>query len=250
VEIDGFLTKPVAQPALRAEIVRVMGIAPARDEAPAPAASAAGAMPVEGPLVLVAEDNPVNQRVAIHRLERAGCRVDVAGDGLDAVRMSAATPYAAIFMDVQMPVMDGFAATEAIRKREGEGRRTPIVAVTAYTVAGDEQRCLAAGMDDYLAKPLRAEHVERALARWVFGDQREVLDPTVLESACSDDHEVRGEFVALFLEHSRGELDELRDGGGLLARDQVVGVQTVLVICGQVQDRISDVVDRNDVDRR
>jgi two-component system, sensor histidine kinase and response regulator len=214
VHIDGFLTKPVAQHALRAEIVRVMGIAPAHDEGPAPTVSAVADARADGPLVLVAEDNPVNQRVAIHRLERAGCRVDVANDGLEAVRKSEATRYGAIFMDVQMPVMDGFAATQAIRRREGEGPRTPIVAVTAHTVAGDEERCLAAGMDDYISKPLRAESVERALARWVFSpsdERREVVDLAALETTCAGDNEVRAEFVTLFLEHSRGELDALRE---------------------------------------
>jgi two-component system sensor histidine kinase/response regulator len=228
VEIDGFLTKPVVHNALRTEIVRVMGGAIARDHAPLQASRTRGdeapRREGDGPHVLVAEDNPVNQRVVVGRLESMGCRVDVAGDGRAAVEMSGATPYAAIFMDIQMPVMDGFAATDAIRRREGDERHTPIVAVTAHSLAGDREKCLAAGMDDYLTKPLRAAALERVLARWLFpwtvvqhsdasvpnGATAPVLDPATLEAACGGDRDVRAEFVALFLEHSRGELDELR----------------------------------------
>jgi two-component system sensor histidine kinase/response regulator len=172
VEIDVFLTKPVVHNALRMEIVRVMGGAIARDHAPLQASRTRGdeapRREGDGPHVLVVEDNPVNQRVVVGRLESMGCRVDVAGDGRAAVEMSGATPYAAIFMDIQMPVMDGFAATDAIRLREGDERHTPIVAVTAHSLAGDREKCLAAGMDDYLTKPLRAAALERVLARWLF----------------------------------------------------------------------------------
>src|SRR6185295_10596779 len=98
-------------------------------------------------------------------LERLGCSVDVAVNGAEAVEMSAASDYAAIFMDCQMPVLDGYEATARIREREGGGARVPIVAMTANTMEGDRERCIEAGMDDYLPKPLRVEDLEIALGR-------------------------------------------------------------------------------------
>lgn len=114
------------------------------------------------------EDNPFNQRVARRMLERLGCRVDVAGDGNAAIEMAAATTYDAILMDCQMPGLDGFAATQAIRASERDReRRTPIIAMTALAMAGDQQRCLAAGMDGYVSKPMRGAALRAALAPWL-----------------------------------------------------------------------------------
>ena len=115
--------------------------------------------------VLVAEDNPVNQRVAAAMLARLGMRVDVAGDGREAIDAVATVPYAAVLMDCQMPVMNGYEASAEIRRREGDGRRLPIVALTASALKGDEERCLAAGMDAYLAKPVRLEGLAEVLTR-------------------------------------------------------------------------------------
>lgn len=220
VDIDGFLVKPVVQHALRAEVVRVMGSNAQRGSVPAAPMPAEPRHDGERPRVLVAEDNVVNQRVVVRRLEVLGCSVDVVGDGHQAVEMSARTRYAAIFMDIQMPGLDGYAATGAIRRREGDGPRTSIIAVTAHSMTGDEERCLAVGMDDYVSKPLRSEALAKVLDRWVFrapteapklaGEEPAVLDRSVLDSACGDDPDVRAEFVALFLGHAGGELDDLR----------------------------------------
>ncbi len=121
--------------------------------------------------VLVAEDNMVNQRLAVRLIEAAGCRVDVVANGIEAVEATQRVPYAALFIDCQMPEMDGFEATLEIRRREGTtappGLRLPIIAMTANVLAGDRERCLDAGMDDYVAKPLRREALYAALARWV-----------------------------------------------------------------------------------
>ena len=119
------------------------------------------------PYVLVAEDNVVNQRVAARFLEKLGCRVDLACNGHDALRLSAGRAYDLIFMDCRMPDMDGMAATREIRARERNGRRTPIVALTAHAVTGARAECLDAGMDDFLAKPVRPEEMKRILLRWV-----------------------------------------------------------------------------------
>ncbi|MFN8061159.1 MAG: ATP-binding protein [Vicinamibacterales bacterium] len=116
--------------------------------------------------VLVAEDNPVNLRVAVRLLERAGCRVDVARNGLEAVAAATAatTTYDVIFMDCQMPELDGFDATRRIRALAPH-RRPFIVALTANAIAGDRERCLDAGMDDYLSKPVRPASLEAVLQR-------------------------------------------------------------------------------------
>jgi two-component system sensor histidine kinase/response regulator len=119
------------------------------------------------PLVLVAEDNEVNQLVAVRMLERRGFRVDIAGNGAEAVRAAAERDYDLIFMDCQMPELDGYAATRAIRGHEGETLRVPIVAMTAHSMRGDRERCLAAGMDDFLSKPLDVTAFEAALERWL-----------------------------------------------------------------------------------
>jgi PAS domain S-box-containing protein len=116
--------------------------------------------------VLLAEDNPVNRLIAIRILEKLGCLVDVATNGLEATEMAVHFPYEAIFMDCGMPEMDGYTATREIRLRQPLRSRVPIVAVTAHAVAGAREECLKAGMDDYIAKPIRPADLERALVKW------------------------------------------------------------------------------------
>jgi two-component system sensor histidine kinase/response regulator len=120
-----------------------------------------------GPAILVAEDNVVNQAVAEGMLLRRGHPVQIARDGREAVQAVFDATYAAVFMDCQMPEMDGYEATREIRRREGDGPHIPIIAMTAHSMKGDRERCLAAGMDDYVSKPLRAEALDAVLARWV-----------------------------------------------------------------------------------
>jgi two-component system, sensor histidine kinase and response regulator len=119
------------------------------------------------PLVLVAEDNEVNQLLAMRMLERRGYRVGLVANGREAVDAVAEGGYAMVFMDCQMPELDGYAATREIRAtEENRGVHTPIVAMTANSMSGDRERCLAAGMDDYLSKPLDARAFEETLKRW------------------------------------------------------------------------------------
>jgi signal transduction histidine kinase/ActR/RegA family two-component response regulator len=116
--------------------------------------------------VLVAEDNVINQRVAVRMLERFGCRVDVAANGNEAVEMIQLLPYDLVFMDCEMPDMDGFEATAMIRANERiTGGRLPIIAMTAHAMEGDREKCLAAGMDGYISKPVRMEQLHAALQR-------------------------------------------------------------------------------------
>jgi two-component system, sensor histidine kinase and response regulator len=120
---------------------------------------------VAGP-ILLAEDNAVNQRIATAMLERLGFRVDVVADGIEAVNAAAATTYQVILMDCQLPQMDGFQAAAEIRRWRGASRRTPIIAVTAANGETDQQRCLSAGMNGYLAKPITQRGLAEVLTRW------------------------------------------------------------------------------------
>lgn len=118
--------------------------------------------------VLVAEDNPVNQRVASHMLNKLGYRCDIASNGKEAVEMLAQLPYDLVLMDCQMPEMDGYTATRSIRQREeGGDRHTPIIAMTANAMREDRARCLDAGMDGFIPKPIALEELETAMECWI-----------------------------------------------------------------------------------
>jgi hypothetical protein len=121
----------------------------------------------ERPHLLVVEDNPVNQLVALGILETLGYAADTADDGQEAVEAWRTGAYAAVLMDVQMPRMDGYAATRAIRALEGDGERVPVLAMTAAAVEGEREKCLQAGMDDFLTKPVNPEALGAMLQRWV-----------------------------------------------------------------------------------
>jgi signal transduction histidine kinase/ActR/RegA family two-component response regulator len=131
-------------------------------ERPAPVAKLADG---RAPVILVAEDNPVNQILAARMLERLGYAVELVHDGRQAVAAVDHMRYAAVLMDCQMPELDGYEATEEIRRHEGDGHRTPVIAMTANSMPGDRQKCLAAGMDDYVSKPVRSDQLAEVLAR-------------------------------------------------------------------------------------
>jgi CheY-like chemotaxis protein len=120
--------------------------------------------------VLVAEDNRVNQKLVVRLLEKLGCTVDVAHDGREAVERLQKAEYDLVLMDCQMPEMDGYQATQAIRDRERDsGERIPIIALTANAMEGDRERCLDAGMDDYVTKPVSRKALDAVLAKWSDG---------------------------------------------------------------------------------
>ncbi len=121
---------------------------------------------LRGARILLVEDNHISHRVGRLLLERLGCRVDSATDGAQAVEMALANDYDAVLMDCQMPVLDGLSATREIRARTATSRRVPIIALTAHALESNRRECLAAGMDDYLSKPIDWTEFQRVLARW------------------------------------------------------------------------------------
>ena len=156
----------VERVSLRASAWRRTSLPPRRDSLPVRTSR----MPEPTPRarVLVAEDNVVNQRVAVKLLERYGLRVDVVNNGHEAVEAARVGEYDLVFMDCQMPAMDGYEATRHIRAMESPRvAGVPIVAITANAMAGDRERCLAADMDDYISKPITAKALDELMARWM-----------------------------------------------------------------------------------
>ena len=124
-------------------------------------------LPTPSTRILVADDHSVNQQLAVLMLERLGHHVDVVANGLEAVQAIDQVPYGIIFMDCQMPEMDGYQATQEIRKLEKGRRHTPIIAMTANAMRGDREKCLESGMDDYISKPLKRETLVTILLKWL-----------------------------------------------------------------------------------
>ncbi|MGB0951773.1 MAG: response regulator [Planctomycetota bacterium] len=170
------LRKPIKKNMLRHAVCSTLGIeeiAPEDMAGPQENADAPIDQPetdeihCDGVRILLAEDNLVNQKVAVKHLEKVGCVVEVAGNGQIAVEMFQKGHYDLVFMDCQMPEMDGYEATEVLRQSEGEGEHTPIIAMTANAMVGDREACLAAGMDDYIAKPFSMDDIHKVFREWL-----------------------------------------------------------------------------------
>ncbi len=201
--------------------------------------------------VLLAEDNMINQQVTQGVLHKLGCRVDLAMNGVEAVDAADKNDYDMIFMDCQMPCMDGYEATEKIRSREIKGKnanRIPIVALTANALNGDREECFAAGMDDYISKPFGRQQISKVLERWLPDDQKlflpkghpetvfappkkkeavpEVIDPGALETIRSlqppGTEDLLTKIITLFLEDTPGRLDDLHE---CIQKKDAVGVR-------------------------
>jgi two-component system sensor histidine kinase/response regulator len=181
---------------------------------------AAGALAGDGCRVLVVEDNEINRFAAIRLLSSFGLIVDVAGNGREAITMTGRTEYTAVFMDCQMPDVDGYTATRVIRRREAQtGRHTPIIALTAHALDGDREKCLAAGMDDYLSKPLRRHTIQDVLRRLpefqrpaadgAAEPASELFDPAPLHEIGDPETEVA--LATMFLDQSAERLPAMRE---------------------------------------
>jgi signal transduction histidine kinase/CheY-like chemotaxis protein/HPt (histidine-containing phosphotransfer) domain-containing protein len=181
---DAYLTKPVRHDQLQGCLRMVFGLQQAAGAASVGAGTVGAVTPAlitrhtlaeqrMRPRILVAEDNLVNQKLAVRMLERLGYQPDIVSNGDEALRAFQRETYAAIIMDCQMPVMDGYVATRYIRERERQSPSAtasphiPIIALTANAMQGDRERCKAAGMDDYLSKPVKTDDLGRILQRWV-----------------------------------------------------------------------------------
>jgi signal transduction histidine kinase/CheY-like chemotaxis protein len=181
-----FLNKPVR----RADLLRVLCsiLAPAVPGIDAPTAASSGVGLSLQRRVLVVEDNPINQQVANAMLRSLGVQVTLASNGREAVELVQSRDFDLVLMDCQMPVMDGFQATAAIRGLPlGRGERLPIAAVTANALQGDEQSCLEAGMNDFLPKPFKLAQLQSLLARWLVPAGSASSQHTALESADAQD---------------------------------------------------------------
>ncbi|HNS50842.1 MAG TPA: GAF domain-containing protein [Anaerolineae bacterium] len=172
--VGAFLLKPIKASQLYDALAGLLASRPGTGAKPQAVASQFDAeMGERHPLrILLAEDNAVNQKLALRLLERLGYRADLAANGVEAIRALERQRYDLIFMDIQMPEMDGLDATRQICERWAEGERPRIVAMTANALAEDREACLAAGMDDYLAKPIRVEELVAALSRTWHPDTR------------------------------------------------------------------------------
>jgi two-component system sensor histidine kinase/response regulator len=242
VGIEAYLTKPVRQSHLYDALATVMNkpeedtTAPEEEKQLVTTHSLREAKAQSRVRILVAEDNAVNQKVAVRMLEKLGYRADVAANGLEAVEALSRIPYNAVLMDVQMPEMDGYEATDEIRRREeSEGRRTPVIAMTANAMQGDRAKALEAGMDDYVSKPVKPEELEAVLKRWILEpgtivsvpeegtggasapeDATGSLDRSVLEGLYQlqgeSEPDILDELIELFLDDVPLQLVALREG--------------------------------------
>jgi CheY-like chemotaxis protein len=165
--IQGYLTKPIKRSVLLEGIKAALGSPTAPESSPSLVTSHSLRENRGRLKILLAEDNRVNQTLAVRLLEKRGHVVAVAKNGAEALKALSEQEFDLVLMDVQMPEMDGLQATEAIRKGEMKsGKHIPIVAMTAHAMAGDKERCLDAGMDDYITKPIRPEQMDDVLDRY------------------------------------------------------------------------------------
>jgi PAS domain S-box-containing protein len=226
--VAAYLAKPVKQSELLDAILTA--IDPATKAAKAEVVARDRSRQVDAPRrpgrlsVLLVEDNATNQLLAVSLLEKAGHSVETAQNGQEALAILAKRPFDAVLMDVQMPVMDGFEATARIRERErASGEHVPIVAMTAHAMKGDRERCLAAGMDDYVSKPVHAAELRQALARFAPSDSQADratgpvgpptgrLDRAALLARVGGREDRLRTIIRIFLEESSGLLTELRE---------------------------------------
>jgi len=233
VGIAAYLTKPVRQ----SQLFDCLATVTAHGDTASPTPAAPQRLVTKHPLeeahparrsrILIAEDNPVNQKVAARQIEKLGYRADIAANGLEVLDALLRIPYDIVLMDCQMPEMDGFEATSKIRLREGKNKRTIIIAMTANALEGDREKCLVAGMDDYISKPVRVAELQHILERWqhdpsqIHVQEADVSAPTYedgatvvvdmncLLEAAGGDEDLAQELVEIFLTQMTGDVEKL-----------------------------------------
>jgi CheY-like chemotaxis protein len=215
--IEAYLVKPVKQSRLFDCLANAMG-RPLAQETVVKLADPGPAViyekqnrTFEGLRILLAEDNRINQQVALGHLSKLGYPADAVADGWEVLEALKLASYDIILMDCQMPEMDGYAATAEVRRREKSGRHVPIVAMTANALEGDRGRCIAAGMDDYLPKPVREAELETVMRRWLH-DEESPIDPAAMANLRELDDgrdDLLREVIGLFLEETPPRLDTL-----------------------------------------
>ena len=208
--------------------------------------------------ILLVEDHLINQRVALSQLRKLGYQADLAPNGGAALDALGRSPYDAILMDCQMPDMDGYEATARIRGREAGCRHTIIIAMTSHAMEGDRQKCLAAGMDDYLAKPVTLRELGLMLERWLAvalaqpfasASRDEALDAATTRELRSLGVELFDELAALFLEDASEKMAALRRAGasrdaqvveklahGLKGSSSAIGASRMQTLCAAIQE--------------
>jgi CheY-like chemotaxis protein/HPt (histidine-containing phosphotransfer) domain-containing protein len=252
----GYLPKPVRHDELRDCLRTVLGLADTQkpnesrtlSTVPQLVTRHTVAENIQHRRVLVVEDNIVNQKLAVRMVEKLGYQPDVVDNGQEALTALQKGDYTAILMDCQMPIMDGFETTKNIREREASAASSttpaggdaesngpsssmphiPIIAVTANAMQGDRERCLAAGMDDYLSKPIKLEELRAALARWAIlppsstasetsppaqattDPTRGVFDPARMYQNIGSDNDLFAQLICLFLDRHQTMLAEIR----------------------------------------
>lgn len=186
--------------------------------------------------ILLVEDYVINQAVAVRQLKKLGYRADVVDDGLAALKAFDLDRYDIVLMDCQMPLMDGYEATAEIRRREATGRHTSIIAMTANAMVGDREKCIAAGMDDYITKPIQDEDLKRVLEQWSPPSPKKVevnlraslqetsppVDLKRLLDAVGDEGQIPTEFVELYRSQMSEELNRLRTAIRSASAEEVI----------------------------
>jgi CheY-like chemotaxis protein/HPt (histidine-containing phosphotransfer) domain-containing protein len=229
--------------------------------------------------ILVTDDNPVSQEVTRLQIEKLGYRVDIASNGLEAVEAAGRAAYALILMDCQMPVMDGFAATAEIRRREACGTRVPIVAFTANVVPGEQARCLDVGMDGFVGKPIKKAELLELLARYAprsqavpqvqapesaggSGPQMQLVDEEVLSDLRGElGSELLGQTIDRLLDDAQSSIERMEQAiaEGRLADvkkaahrlkggSAMLGFLRAAGLCGHLEDHVEQMTQAEQVD--
>ncbi|WP_166820043.1 response regulator [Thalassoroseus pseudoceratinae] len=209
--LTAYMTKPVKRSELLNAILTAIESEPAETHKQSPKSHSQVDANQQSMQILLTEDNAVNQKLAVKLLEKRGHRVIVAGNGKEAIHALDQQEFDIILMDVQMPEMDGFETTQTIRKREQQtGGRIPIVAMTAFAMKGDRERCIAAGMDGYISKPLQPSELFEMVESYPIRDSAETKSPLKLSLADTDHATAANPIDAVQLEDAVSAFDHAR----------------------------------------